>query len=122
MTRAAALFRIEQQILARAHQKNMRTDYTDLYVRDDCLMPVLEIIKYDFDQFSLDVKNQKLLKNGEVISLTHKAVQTLLILVQNFGQIIDKEDIYKQVWVDSFVEDANLTQYIYIGSSIAKLI
>lgn len=82
--------------------------------RDSIKMSNREIIQYDFDEFSLDVKNQKLLKNSEPVILTHKAVQTLLILVQNFGQIVEKEDIYNQLWSDSFVEDANLTQYIYI--------
>lgn len=73
-----------------------------------------KIVQYDFDEFSLDVKSQQLLKNSEPVILTHKAVQTLLILVQNFGQIVEKEDIYNQLWSDSFVEDANLTQYVYI--------
>jgi TolB-like protein/DNA-binding winged helix-turn-helix (wHTH) protein/Flp pilus assembly protein TadD len=71
-------------------------------------------VYYDFDNFRLDVERQKLLKNGEPVLLTHKAFQTLQILVQNFGQTVKKEDIYNELWTDSFVEDANLTQYIYL--------
>lgn len=73
-----------------------------------------EVIAYDFDDFRLDIKRRELLKNGESVALTHKAFQVLHILVQNSEQIVEKEDIYKELWADSFVEDANLTQHIYI--------
>ncbi|HSK70199.1 MAG TPA: tetratricopeptide repeat protein [Pyrinomonadaceae bacterium] len=73
-----------------------------------------EVIYYDFFDFRLDVKEQILLKNNEPVQLTHKAFQILLILVQNSGQITKKEDIFDELWSDSFVEEANLTQYIYI--------
>ena len=77
-------------------------------------MPVREVIYYDFDDFRLDVKKQELLKNDIPVALTHKAFQILLILVQNFGQTVGKENIYNELWADSFVEDANLTQHIYV--------
>jgi TolB-like protein/DNA-binding winged helix-turn-helix (wHTH) protein len=77
-------------------------------------MPVREVIFYDFDDFRLDVKKQELLKNDIPVALTHKAFQILLILVQNFGQTVGKENIYNELWADSFVEDANLTQHIYV--------
>ncbi len=77
-------------------------------------MPVREAISYEFDDFRLDVKRQELQKNGEPVALTHKAFQVLIILVQNFGQTVEKENIYDQLWGDSFVEDANLTQHIYV--------
>jgi TolB-like protein/DNA-binding winged helix-turn-helix (wHTH) protein/Tfp pilus assembly protein PilF len=73
-----------------------------------------EVVYYNFDNFCLDLEKKQLLKNGEPVLLTHKAFQTLHILVQNFGQIVEKEDIYKQLWADSFVEESNLTQYIYL--------
>jgi TolB-like protein/DNA-binding winged helix-turn-helix (wHTH) protein len=77
-------------------------------------MAVSESIYYDFFDFRLDVQKQLLLKNGEPVQLTHKAFQILLLLVQNSGQIAQKEDIFAQLWSDSFVEDANLTQHIYV--------
>ena len=77
-------------------------------------MPVREISFYDFDDFRLDVTKQQLFKDGEPVSLTHKALQVLLILVQNAGKTVDKESFYQQLWGDSFVEDANLTQHIYV--------
>jgi DNA-binding winged helix-turn-helix (wHTH) protein len=71
-------------------------------------------IYYDFEDFRLDVTNEQLLKDSQPIPLTHKAFKTLLILVQNHGQLVKKEDIIRQIWHDSFVEDANLTQHIYV--------
>jgi TolB-like protein/DNA-binding winged helix-turn-helix (wHTH) protein/thioredoxin-like negative regulator of GroEL len=69
---------------------------------------------YDFEVFRLDVQNEQLLKNNQPLPLTHKAFKTLLILVQNFGHLVKKEDIISEIWHDSFVEEANLTQHIYI--------
>jgi DNA-binding winged helix-turn-helix (wHTH) protein/TolB-like protein/Flp pilus assembly protein TadD len=77
-------------------------------------MAVGESIYYDFFDFRLDVNKQQLLKNGEPVQLTHKAFQILLLLVQNSGQITKKEDIFSKLWSDSFVEDGNLTQHIYV--------
>ena len=76
--------------------------------------PHRAVAHYDFDDFRLDPRRRELLKSGTPLPLTHKAFQTLLILVQNFGQTVEKEDIYHELWGDSFVEDANLTQYIYL--------
>ncbi|MGH9947859.1 MAG: winged helix-turn-helix domain-containing protein [Pyrinomonadaceae bacterium] len=73
-----------------------------------------EAIAYEFDDFRLDVKRQELQKNGQPVPLTHKAYQVLLILVQNSEQTVEKEYIYEQLWGESFVEDANLTQHIYV--------
>ena len=73
-----------------------------------------EVVFYDFDHFRLDVKGERLLKDGDPVPITHKAFQVLLILVQNFEQTVEKENIYQQLWGDSFVEDANLTQHIYV--------
>jgi TolB-like protein/DNA-binding winged helix-turn-helix (wHTH) protein len=77
-------------------------------------MAVCESIYYDFFDFRLDVEKQQLLKNGVPVQLTHKAFQILLLLVQNSGKTTQKEDIFASLWTDSFVEDANLTQHIYV--------
>lgn len=69
---------------------------------------------YDIDEFRLDLSKEKLLRNGEPVALSHKAFQTLQILVQNAGQVVEKEYLYNELWADSFVEESNLTQYIYL--------
>lgn len=69
---------------------------------------------YEFFEFRLDLEKQQLLKSGQPVQLSHKAFQILILLVQNSGQTTKKEDIFEQLWSDSFVEDANLTQHIYV--------
>jgi TolB-like protein/DNA-binding winged helix-turn-helix (wHTH) protein len=85
------------------------TDKTNFLER-----PVREAISYVFDDFRLDIKRQELQKSGTPVPLTNKAYRVLLILVQNSEQTVQKEYIYNELWGDSFVEDANLTQHIYI--------
>jgi TolB-like protein/DNA-binding winged helix-turn-helix (wHTH) protein len=72
-----------------------------------------EIQYYDFDGFRVDVKKHRLLKNGEPILLTPKAFRILQILIENSGQVVEREAIYAKLWANSFVEESNLTQYIY---------
>jgi DNA-binding winged helix-turn-helix (wHTH) protein/TolB-like protein/Flp pilus assembly protein TadD len=71
-------------------------------------------LRYEFGKFSLDAETETLIRDGAPIPLTRKARQVLLILVQNANQTVEKDEIYNQVWADRFVEDANLTQYIYL--------
>ena len=39
-------------------------------------------------------------------------VETLLVLVQNAGRMVDKNDLLKAVWPDTFVEEGALTRNI----------
>jgi TolB-like protein/DNA-binding winged helix-turn-helix (wHTH) protein len=76
--------------------------------------PEREVISYEFDDFRLDVRKQELLKSGDPVALTNKAFQVLVVLAQRSKQTVEKETLYQELWADSFVEDANLTQHIYI--------
>ena len=71
---------------------------------------------YFFEDFQLDASRNLLLRlpGGETVALTRKAFQVLLLLVENRGNLVTKEDLMAQVWQDSFVEDANLTQTISV--------
>lgn len=68
---------------------------------------------YDFDRFRIDVAERVLLKDGEVVPLTQKAFDVLLVLVERPGQIVEKEELMQQVWPDTFVEEGNLAQNVY---------
>ena len=69
---------------------------------------------YEFGPFRLDVANRLLLRGGAPVPLTPKAVETLLALVRNGGEVIRKDDLMKLVWPGQFVEEGNLTQHIYL--------
>jgi DNA-binding winged helix-turn-helix (wHTH) protein/Tol biopolymer transport system component len=67
-----------------------------------------------FDQYKLDVGNLMLYRDGEEISIAPKIAKTLAVLVESAGSIISKDELIERVWHDSIVEEANLTQYLYI--------
>ena len=50
------------------------------------------------------------LRRGE----QHKVFDTLLVLIQNRGQVLDKDELISRLWPDTIVEEANLTQNIYL--------
>jgi len=67
---------------------------------------------YEFGPFRIDSGERLLRRGTEAISLTPKAVETLLILLEYKGQIVEKEVLIKRVWPDTIVEEGNLTQNI----------
>src|SRR3982751_4107698 len=75
---------------------------------------------YEFGPFRLDVANRLLLREGEPLPLTPKAVETLLALIRNGGEVIRKDDLMKLVWPGQFVEEGNLTQHISLLRKILK--
>src|SRR5215471_19198845 len=67
---------------------------------------------YEFGAFRLDSGERILLRGGEPVALTPKVFDTLVLLVQNAGRLITKDEFMSQVWADAFVEDATLAQSI----------
>jgi eukaryotic-like serine/threonine-protein kinase len=63
---------------------------------------------YQFGPFRVDEAEHCLLRDGEPVPLTPKAFETLLMLVQNAGRTVAKEELLKALWPDSFVEENNL--------------
>jgi DNA-binding winged helix-turn-helix (wHTH) protein/TolB-like protein/Tfp pilus assembly protein PilF len=68
---------------------------------------------YEFGSFRLEPGERRLLQNGERVSLTPKAFDTLVFLVERAGHLVEKEELMKALWPDSFVEEANLTQHVW---------
>lgn len=69
---------------------------------------------YVFGIFRIDVDQRVLFNQNAPVTLTPKAFDTLLVLVQNSNQVIGKQELMAQVWPDSFVEENNLAQNISI--------
>src|SRR5215467_3498672 len=67
---------------------------------------------YEFGPFRLDATDHQLFRQGTPLPLTPKALDTLLILVQNSGRILEKDELMKAVWPDTIVEENNLTQNV----------
>jgi TolB-like protein/DNA-binding winged helix-turn-helix (wHTH) protein/Tfp pilus assembly protein PilF len=67
---------------------------------------------YTFGLFRIDPAERVLLSGNSRIPLTPKACDTLLVLVENAGHIVEKDEILKRVWPDTFVEEGTLAQNV----------
>jgi TolB-like protein/DNA-binding winged helix-turn-helix (wHTH) protein/Flp pilus assembly protein TadD len=66
-------------------------------------------VLYEFGKFRCDPREHLLLCEGKPVSLSPKSFEVLVVLIQNNGRLLTKDDLMRQVWADSFVEEANLT-------------
>src|SRR5215813_5842381 len=67
---------------------------------------------YEFDEFRLDAGRHVLLRDGEPLALTPRVFDTLLYFVQHNNRVIQKDELLKAIWADSFVEENNLSQNV----------
>ncbi|MEO7649358.1 MAG: winged helix-turn-helix domain-containing protein, partial [Bryobacteraceae bacterium] len=73
---------------------------------------------YEFGSFRIDSAERLLFRGEELIPLTPKAIDTLLALLSQPGRVLEKDDLIKMVWRDSFVEEGGLARNI---SSLRKV-
>jgi DNA-binding winged helix-turn-helix (wHTH) protein/Tol biopolymer transport system component len=64
---------------------------------------------YEFANFRADTLNKTLIKAGEILPLTPKVFDTLIILLENAPNLIEKDVLMEKIWHDRFVEESNLT-------------
>src|SRR5258708_38805686 len=69
---------------------------------------------YEFGSFRLVPAERQLLRDDLPIALPPKAFDTLVVLVHSSGRVLKKDDLIKQLWPDSFVEESNLNHYISV--------
>ena len=69
---------------------------------------------YRFGAFRLDAADRLLYRDEQIVPLPPKAVDTLLLLVASKGHVLAKDDLIKQLWPNTFVEESTLTQYIFL--------
>ncbi len=68
--------------------------------------------QWEFGPFRLDGVQHLLFRDGEVVPLSRKATHMLLVLLENRGQLVEKDVLMRRVWPDSFVEESNLAVHI----------
>lgn len=68
---------------------------------------------FGFGPFRLDAEERVLLREGQPVSLPPKDLETLLVLVEKAGHIVEKEEILEKVWAGVFVEEGNLSRRIF---------
>jgi TolB-like protein/DNA-binding winged helix-turn-helix (wHTH) protein/Tfp pilus assembly protein PilF len=64
---------------------------------------------YEFGSFQLFPEERQLLRDNQPVPLTPKTFDLLVVLVENSGHLIEKSELLKRIWPDSFVEEANLS-------------
>jgi hypothetical protein len=67
---------------------------------------------YEFGRFVLDPREKTLLIDGEAVHLPAKEFETLLLLVENNGRALSKEQMMSALWHDAFVEESNLAKQV----------
>src|SRR5688500_16586341 len=81
-----------------------------------CMQEVQRPLVYEFGDFRLDAKGQRLYRRdtGEIVPLTPRAVLLLVTLVCSKGRLLTKEELLDRVWAGSTVEEGNLSQTIFV--------
>jgi TolB-like protein/DNA-binding winged helix-turn-helix (wHTH) protein len=69
---------------------------------------------YEFGPFRLDSSEHSLVRNGQAVPLEPKVFDLLRVLVESSGRLLQKEELLKEVWPDTFVEEGNLNRNISI--------
>ena len=78
------------------------------------LVSVAERRFFEFGPFRLDPNGRVLFRGHQPRPLPPKAADTLLLLVENAGAVVEKEDLLKKVWPDAIVEEGSLTRTIFV--------
>ena len=74
---------------------------------------------YVFGDFVLNAPERCLLYKGALVSLTPKALETLIVLVRNANHVVTKNQLLDEVWQDTYVEEATVTQNV---STVRKIL
>jgi eukaryotic-like serine/threonine-protein kinase len=69
---------------------------------------------YEFGPFRLDPQKKVLSRGAEAVALTPKVFETLVLLVENRDRVLSKDDLMGRLWPGTFVDEANLSQNIFI--------
>ena len=69
---------------------------------------------FEFGPFLLDPAKRSLLRDGIPQSLTPKAFDLLALLVRHRARVLSKDELLSTLWPETFVEEANLSQQIFV--------
>lgn len=67
---------------------------------------------YRFGQFRVDVTTYELWRDGDLVAISPKAFDTLLMLIRNRERAVGKDELMEAVWPDANVTEDSLTHCI----------
>src|SRR5580698_6429528 len=73
-----------------------------------------KIATFIFPPYRLDPGQRLLSRDGQPVPLTPKEFETLLVLVEAAGKVVEKEELISRVWPDSYVGDGSLARNISV--------
>ncbi len=68
---------------------------------------------YKFGAYCLDLDERVLRRGEEPLTLPPKDLETLIVLVERAGHIVDKEELLEKVWPGVFIEEGNLSRRVF---------
>ena len=75
-------------------------------------MPAPSGPNYEFGPFRFDAGQKLLFRAGEAVPLPPKTLDLLSVLLEDRGRIVEKPDLMKRVWPDTFVEETGLARNV----------
>ena len=69
---------------------------------------------YEFGPFRLDPAEHKLSRGDDLVALTPKVFDMLVMLVRNNGHLTEKDELIRSLWPDAFVEEGNLSNNVFV--------
>lgn len=67
---------------------------------------------FEFEHFRLNTENPGLWRGDELVALSPKALEILILLIEKHGDIVSREELLETVWRETFVEEANINYTI----------
>src|SRR6478609_11931478 len=68
---------------------------------------------YEFGPYQFDLSKRTLTHAGETVSLSVKAIDILAMLISRAGHLVEKDELLKEVWPNTFVEESNVSQHVF---------
>ena len=69
--------------------------------------------RFAFGPFLLDSESRALLRDREPLPIAGRTLDTLLVLLQNRGRLLEKDELLTLIWPGTVVDEANLSQSIF---------
>lgn len=63
---------------------------------------------YEFEEFRLDPESPSLWRGDRLVSISPKALETLILLVEKRGEIVSRDELLEKIWKQTFVEEGNI--------------
>jgi DNA-binding winged helix-turn-helix (wHTH) protein/tetratricopeptide (TPR) repeat protein/TolB-like protein len=69
---------------------------------------------FQFGEFQVDVLTRTLRRQDQIVTLNRRAFDVLVYLVQNPGKALTRDELLKNVWSDTFVDENSLAQSVSV--------